>query len=45
MHSQYNIFPEQASTFAAQVDLFYFGLVGISVFFTALIFAFILRNG
>lgn len=32
------LFPERASTVAAQVDAIYFFLLGISIFFTALIF-------
>lgn len=32
------IFPEQASTIAAEVDLLYFFLIAVSVFFAALIF-------
>ncbi len=32
------ILPEQASTFAGEVDLFYFALVGLTAFFTILIY-------
>jgi cytochrome c oxidase subunit II len=37
MHSKFPLFPEQASTLAAQVDLFYFFLIGVSAFFGILI--------
>ncbi|MFI5280765.1 MAG: cytochrome c oxidase subunit II [Gemmatimonadales bacterium] len=37
MHSKFPLFPEQASTLAAQVDLFYFFLIGVSLFFGTLI--------
>ena len=37
MHSKLPLFPEQASTLAAQVDLLYFFLIGISLFFGLLI--------
>ena len=37
MHSKIPLFPEQASTLAAQVDLLYFFLIGVSLFFGVLI--------
>ena len=37
MHPKLPLFPEQASTLAAQVDLLYFFLIGISLFFGLLI--------
>ena len=37
MHPKLSLFPEQASTLAAQVDLLYFFLIGISLFFGVLI--------
>jgi cytochrome c oxidase subunit 2 len=39
MRSRLALFPDVASTMAARVDLFYFVLVGITAFFTILIFA------
>jgi len=38
----FRLFPEQASTFASRVDLLYFVLIAVSVFFTVLIAGFIL---
>lgn len=38
MQSELRFFPEQASTMAMPMDAFYFYLVGVSVFFTVLIF-------
>src|SRR5262245_18453896 len=37
MHSKFALFPEQASTLAGQVDLLYFFLIGVSLFFGLLI--------
>jgi cytochrome c oxidase subunit 2 len=37
MHAKLPLFPEQASTLAAHVDLFYFFLIGVSLFFGVLI--------
>jgi cytochrome c oxidase subunit II len=37
MHSKLPLFPEQASTLAPQVDLLYFFLIGVSLFFGLLI--------
>jgi cytochrome c oxidase subunit II len=37
MQSGFRLFPDQASTFAPQVDLLYGFLIGVSAFFTALI--------
>ncbi|MDA0746756.1 MAG: cytochrome c oxidase subunit II [bacterium] len=42
MWDDFSLFPEQASTFAAKVDLLYFALVGLSVFFAGLIFLLVL---
>ncbi len=45
------LFPEQASTLAGRVDAVYFGVLGVTVFFTALIYGLVLyfcikyRNG
>jgi cytochrome c oxidase subunit 2 len=39
MNSNMPLFPEQASTFAGQVDNLYFFLVGLTVFFTVLVAA------
>jgi cytochrome c oxidase subunit 2 len=41
MGSGFQLFPEQASTMAPRVDALYFYLVGISVFFSLLIFTFV----
>jgi cytochrome c oxidase subunit II len=41
MDTSFRLHPEQASTAASQVDMLYFFLVGISVFFTVLIAALI----
>lgn len=38
MGTNFPLFPEQASTFAKNVDLLYFFLVGVSLFFSVLIF-------
>ncbi len=38
MWTDFPLFPEQASTFAKSVDTLYFVLVGVSLFFTVLIF-------
>lgn len=38
MFTNFPLFPEQASTFAKQVDALYFFLVAVAAFFTALIF-------
>jgi cytochrome c oxidase subunit II len=40
--SRFAFFPEQASSFAAQVDLLYFALIAVTTFFTVLISALIL---
>lgn len=37
----FSILPEQASTFASEVDAFYFALVGVTAFFTVVIYAMI----
>jgi len=37
MHSKLPLFPEQASTLATRVDVFYFFLIGVSLFFGVLI--------
>ncbi len=42
MWTDFSLLPENASTFATKVDLLYFTLVGLSVFFSALIFLLIL---
>ena len=39
--SDFSFFPEQASTMAVRVDQLYFFLLGIAVFFSTLIFVFI----
>ena len=38
MRTDFPLFPEQASTFAKNVDMLYFFLVGVSLFFSVLIF-------
>jgi cytochrome c oxidase subunit 2 len=42
MWERFPLTPEQASTFAAEVDLLYYSLVVFSVFFSALVFSLIL---
>src|SRR5688500_1513006 len=37
----FSILPEQASTFASEVDAFYFALVGVTAFFTVVIYVMI----
>jgi len=42
MSSKFPLFPEQASTLAADVDLLYFFLIAVSLFFTVLIAALVI---
>lgn len=42
MNGTFSWFPEQASSYAAKVDLLYFALIGVTTFFTVLITALIL---
>src|SRR5665213_1800664 len=42
---KFQLFPDQASTFAPRVDAYFFFLCAVSIFFSALIFVLILTFG